>query len=105
MSRGLLVSKRLLVLIIGMAVFGFAASAQQVGQQGDPAAPKPQDPPAESKRLFGIIPNYRTSASLQNYQPLTSAEKFKIATQDSFDRGTVVLAALFAGDNQLTNAN
>jgi len=103
------VSKRLLVLPIGMAVVAFAASAQQVGQQGDPAQPaaasKAQDPPAESKRLFGIIPNYRTSPSLQNYEPLSNAEKFKIATQDSFDRGTVVLAALFAGDNQLTNAN
>jgi hypothetical protein len=28
-----------------------------------------------------------------------------IATQDSFDRGTVVLAAAFAGEGQLTNAN
>ncbi|MBV9225473.1 MAG: hypothetical protein JOY85_15685, partial [Acidobacteriaceae bacterium] len=30
---------------------------------------------------------------------------FKIATQDAFDRGTFVLAALFAGEAQLTNAN
>lgn len=28
-----------------------------------------------------------------------------IATRDSFDRGTVVLAAAFAGESQLTNAN
>ncbi len=77
-----------------------AVSGQQV-TPGDPNQPAP----TESKRLFGIIPNYRTSPSLRNYEPLTSAEKFKIATQDSFDRGTVVLAALFAGDNQLTNAN
>ena len=28
-----------------------------------------------------------------------------IATQDSFDRGTVILAAAFAGEGQLTNAN
>jgi hypothetical protein len=28
-----------------------------------------------------------------------------IATQDSFDRGTVVLAAAFAGEGQLTNSN
>jgi hypothetical protein len=61
--------------------------------------------PAESKRLLGIIPNYRTTPTLQNYQPLTTREKFKIASQDSFDRGTVVLAALFAGENQLTNSN
>src|SRR5690242_14331725 len=58
----------------------------------------------ESKRIFGIIPNFRTSPSLKNYEPLRPAEKFKIASQDSFDRGTVALAALFAGQAQLTNA-
>jgi len=63
------------------------------------------DPPQESKRILGIIPNYRTSPSLQNYQPLTPGEKFKIASEDAFDRGTIALAALFGGEGQLTNAN
>jgi hypothetical protein len=62
-------------------------------------------PPVESKRIFGIVPNYRTSPSLQNYEPLTSREKFKLASEDAFDRGTIALAALFAGEGQLTNAN
>jgi hypothetical protein len=61
-------------------------------------------PKAESKRIFGIIPNFRTSPSLIEYKPITPKEKFKIASQDSFDRGTVALAALFAGDSLLTNA-
>src|SRR5260370_42604617 len=55
--------------------------------------------------MLVIIPNYRNSPSLQNYEPLTTREKFKIATQDSFDRGTVILAAFFGGEGQLTNAN
>lgn len=58
----------------------------------------------ETKRLFGIIPNYRTSPSLQNYEPLHPKEKFIIASQDALDRGTVILAAAFAGESQLTNA-
>ena len=62
-------------------------------------------PPPEDKRIFGIIPNYRTSPSLSDYKPLTPRQKFMIATQDSFDRGTIVLAAAFAGEGQLTNAN
>jgi len=61
-------------------------------------------PQVESKRIFGIIPNFRTSPSLRDYEPLRPAEKFKIAAQDSFDRGTVALAALFAGQAQLTDA-
>ena len=51
------------------------------------------------------MPNYRTSPSLQDYEPLTIGEKFKVASEDSFDRGTVALAAIFAGEAQLTNAN
>ncbi len=59
----------------------------------------------ESKRLFGIVPNYRTSPCLQNYKPLTAREKFNIASQDAFDRGTVILALAFAGESQLSNSN
>jgi hypothetical protein len=72
-------------------------------QQTSPA--DPAQPPDESKRILGIIPNYRSYPSLARYQPLTSAEKFKIASEDAFDRGTFALAALFAGEAQLTNAN
>src|SRR5579863_8516801 len=59
----------------------------------------------ESKRILWIVPNYRTSPSLKNYEPLTAREKFKVASEDAFDRGTVGLAALFAGESQLTNQN
>src|SRR6202142_1579835 len=64
-----------------------------------------QPPEPESKRLFGIIPNYRTSPDLKSYEPLTNSGKFKVASEDAFDRGTVILAAVFAGEAQWTNAN
>jgi hypothetical protein len=62
-------------------------------------------PQAESKRILGIIPNYRTCPTLENYEPLTTREKFKVAGEDSWDRGTVALAVVFAADGQLTNGN
>jgi hypothetical protein len=71
----------------------------------EPPSVVPQPPALESKRIFGIIPNNRTSPSLKDYKPLTPGEKFALAGQDSFDRGTLVLAAAFAGDAQLSNAN
>jgi hypothetical protein len=61
--------------------------------------------PVESKRLLGIVPNYRSSPSLQNYQPLPPGDKFKIASEDAFDRGTVALAGIFGAEAQATNAN
>jgi hypothetical protein len=84
--------------LIGL-LLALCASAQ-------PVAPGNTDPPpVEAKRIFGIIPNYRTSPSLLNYKPLTTAEKFKIASQEAVDPGTFVLAAVSAGAGQLTNAN
>jgi hypothetical protein len=74
------------------------------------SAPDPPLQPGTTKtsnsaeRIFGIIPNFRTSPSLKDYEPLRPAAKFKIAGQDAFDRGTIALAAVFAGESQLTNA-
>ena len=83
-------------------------------QRATEGTPPPADPPAEaasassrpeSKRVFGIIPNYRTFPTLANSKPLTPRAKFGIATQDTFDRGSVALAAAFAGEGQWTNSN
>jgi hypothetical protein len=63
------------------------------------------DQDGNSKRIFWIIPNFRTSATLAKYTPLTAGQKFKIAAQDSFDRGTFALAALFAGEGQVRNSD
>jgi len=73
-----------------------------LGQQPATSNPPPEH---QDKRIFGIIPNFRTSPSLTDYKPITAREKFVIASQDSFDRGTIVLAAAFAGTSQWTNAN
>jgi hypothetical protein len=70
-------------------------------QSPSPAAPTDQ----EGKHLLGIVPNYRTSPSLTNYKPLTVREKFGVAAQDSWDRGTLLLAAMVGAENQLTNSN
>ncbi len=76
------------------------------GTLASPNTPEGNNPPEpQQKRLFGIIPNYRTFPSLKHYQPLSPSEKFKIAVQDSFDRGTFILAAAFAGEGDLTRSN
>jgi hypothetical protein len=64
-----------------------------------------EPPPFTNTRIWGIIPNYRTWPSLKDYKPLSAKEKFEIARRDSFDRGTVALAAIIAVDAQFTNAN
>ena len=74
-------------------------------QQSQPSDPQEAPPPAlPNKRILWIIPNYRTYPILTEYKPVHTRQKFRIAVEDSFDRGTVVLAALFAGEGQITNA-
>jgi hypothetical protein len=89
---------RIAYTAIAVALFA-SASLSQTTSAGDPL------PTSEGKRILGIVPNYRTSPTLRNYVPLGSGEKFGIATQDAFDRGTAVLAAAFGGEAQMTNAN
>jgi hypothetical protein len=97
----------LLCILFVPAYFPSLAFGQQTSLETVTAPVKvnPEVPPSESKRIFGIIPNYRTWPSLKDYKPLSTKQKFEIARQDSFDRGTVVLAAAFAGESQLTNAD
>src|SRR5260370_37640995 len=82
---------------------GIAYRAPAFSQSETPVTT--DSPQTESKRILFIIPNYRTSPTLQNYKPLTPSEKFKLASQDAFDRGTVALALRDAGHRQVSNAN
>ena len=53
-----------------------ANASRSSGTKGSENTNQPAD---ESKRILGLIPNYRTSPSLQDYQPLTNKEKFRVA--------------------------
>jgi hypothetical protein len=96
------------IAILPSDSFGQESSSTPRLQPGTPKGEEPvgtKPPEPKDKRIFFIIPNYRTFPSLVNYEPLTTKEKYKIATQDAFDPGTVVLGAAFAGQGQLSNAN
>lgn len=54
-----------------------------------------------SKRLFGIIPNYRADQYQTVYTPISTAEKFKIARSDSFDWPNYFLLAGYALQSQV----
>jgi hypothetical protein len=75
----------------------------QTGQEGNQLQPTQNE--QESHHLLWIIPNYRTSPSLTDYHPISVQEKFKLAAEDSWDRGTVALAAIFAAQAQAGDSN
>ena len=70
--------------------------------------PAPPDNPAPSepdKRIFGVLPNYRTVEDTGSVEPLTTRRKFYIAAKDSFDYPIYFLSGAFAGISQLENQN
>jgi hypothetical protein len=59
----------------------------------------------QTKRIFWIIPNYRAVSASTKLPPLSTKTKFWLATQDSFDYSSFVLAGLLAGYNQAVNSS
>ncbi len=89
-----------LCTVLVLALMSPAVTAAQ-----DEPASTEHSTPTESKRIFGIIPNYRTAPLLKDSTPLSAREKFAIAAQDSLDRGTFMLAAGFGGEAQFFGAS
>ena len=60
-------------------------------------------PEPVSKRLFGVLPNYRAEQTLSAYEPLTTSEKYHIARSDSFDWPNYFVLAGFAFESQIAS--
>ena len=61
-------------------------------------------PPQQTKRILGIIPNFRAVSSDAILPPQSIKQKFVTATQDSFDYSSVLIPAMLAGYSMATKA-
>jgi hypothetical protein len=78
---------------------------QIVAEASPEVAGNPQgllEPPG-GKRIFGVLPNYRTADRSQEGTVLSSHQKLVIASKDSFDYPLMLLSAGLAGLDQLTD--
>jgi hypothetical protein len=95
------------LLVSGLAAFSQTSSTAQA--VADPPAIQPGQtettPPPPNKRIFGVLPNYRTANATAVYTPITARQKLTIAAKDSFDYPLLGLSALLASYGQLTNEN
>jgi hypothetical protein len=96
-------------IFVAISLFSALSWCQSVvpdtpNQDPPPTSATPAPAAPNDKRILWIIPNFRTAPTLDHYKPLTTNEKFAIAAQDAFDRGTVGLAAIFAGEGQLAQS-
>jgi hypothetical protein len=87
------------------------APAQQAppvtpGVAPDGHTPLPGDPGStEDKRIFGVLPNYRTADGTIPFTPITTKQKFTIAEKDTFNYPSYAIAAMFSLISQANNTN
>ncbi len=109
-----------LILLLAAPCFSQIDSSQTSKGGGDAAAAAPANAPAaslpsappvqdtsegkQSKRILGVIPNYRAVSANANLPPLSVKGKFVLATQDSFDYSSLLVAGVMAGMGQARNS-
>ena len=70
-----------------------------------PSSTPTATPPPIDKRVFGVVPNYRTADANVPFKPISGKAKLTIAFKDSFDWPVYFTSAAFAGAYQWTNQN
>lgn len=90
--------------LFGQAIPAPAQGSQTAGQANRTIPAQSTGPQGLPKRIFWIIPNYRSHPSFDAAKPLSTGAKFKLAVQDTFDPGTFLLAGAIAGIGQASNS-
>lgn len=95
------------ILVSSLAVYGFAQEEGKQPQNSEASAPEAipsaQPQPTGSKRIFGVLPNYRTAEHAEQDTTLNASQKLYVARKDSFDYPLVALSAGLAGLSQITD--
>ena len=58
----------------------------------------------QTKRILGLVPNFRSVSTDEKLPPMTVKEKFLTATDDSFDYSSVFIPAALAGLSMARNS-
>jgi len=77
---------------------GQPSNTNAPASQNQPAQNAPQDSSGQqTKRILGIIPNFRAISTDQVLPPQSVEEKFITCTEDSFDYSSIFIPAALAG--------
>jgi hypothetical protein len=93
--------------IVLLAAFCAPFACGQSEENDSTAAPVEHatQPQQIDKRVFGVLPNYRTADGALPYRPITRTQKMTIAAKDSFDWPVYITSGLFSTLYQLEDQN
>jgi len=77
---------------------------ESIGGQSSQSSSQEEHQDPQTKRILGIIPNFRAVNANAHLPPQTAKDKFITASQDSFDYSSIVLPAALAGFDLGTNS-
>ena len=102
-------------LALGILCSGLLPAQQPAQQSTDPPVPPVAlDPaqsahqpavPSEDKRIFGVLPNNRTTEASIPFHRISTKQKMTIAVKDSFDWPVYLTSGAFAALYQLEDQN
>jgi hypothetical protein len=81
-----------------------AQQSSQAGASNASASQSPSDRAPQTRRILGIIPNFRAITTDEKVPAQTVKEKFVTASEDSFDYSSIFIPALLAAYSEGTNA-
>ncbi len=86
-----------------------SAALPDAPQSAQSPAQKASDPMVEerlpqTKRILGIIPNFRSVSTDETLPPQSVEDKFMEATQDSFDYSSIIIPGVIAGYSMASDA-
>lgn len=115
-------------ILFAALVVTLSASGQDSSSNGFPAPPlpnapspsaadgsqtQPGSPPAnvapplqarQTKRILGIIPNFRSVTADEKLPPISTHDKFKLMLEDSFDYSSFIYVGILSGIGQAQNS-
>jgi hypothetical protein len=97
---------------VSIDVASLPDSPDSAQTQATPSGPAVSQPPAnttslegkQTKRILGIVPNFRAVSVDEKLPPESVKDKFIGATQDSFDYSSFIYTGLLAGISQWQNS-
>ena len=89
----------------GVSASSDTEASSALPQQGSSTpSPNPDDQQLhQTRRILGIVPNFRAVSANQTLPPQSVKEKFITATEDSFDYSSILLPAVVAGYSMAVN--
>jgi hypothetical protein len=103
--------RKITAAIFVLSLAGMAYGQTASGPEALPDAPDAQTQQTQqsmegkqTKRILGVIPNFRSVSADQKLPPQSPKEKFVTATQDSFDYSAFIFAGALAGISMAQNS-